>query len=300
MAKNSIARNSVTPNYMFTRYHRCNSVVVVSSSTIDNIHYHLHDFNNPQTTALLCPSLTMSMTMMMALTMTTMTTMTTTRATVFTKLSSILLILLLMTSGHRDVYNYNHQHRHRFNNDVVVPVGVVFVDALLLDQYDYLQSVCVETLPNDDFVCTHTSDVLELREKMYSRLSAADDDGHNNNNDDDENTLPLINVGVTQRGDGAEHERKAIRDVIRQMDMYFFEEVLAFPEYSYARTRWYVLRLRALRLCVCVCVCVGLSGDVSHTPFSSLRSFFILCPRFSGLVFFNAFAMLLPRLIRFV
>jgi len=76
--------------------------------------------------------------------------------------------------------------------------------------------VCIETLPDKDFVCTR--DVLELRDKYDG------DDG-------------MINVGITQRVDGAEQERKAIRDVLHQMDMYFFEEVLAFPEYSYARSR---------------------------------------------------------------
>mmetsp|Transcript_52385 Transcript_52385/g.126783 ORF Transcript_52385/g.126783 Transcript_52385/m.126783 type:complete len:186 (+) Transcript_52385:157-714(+) len=67
---------------------------------------------------------------------------------------------------------------------------------------------------DSSFVCTR--DVLELREQY---------DGE------------MINVGITQRVDGAETERKAIRDVLHQMDMYFFEEVLAFPEYSYARSR---------------------------------------------------------------
>ena len=77
------------------------------------------------------------------------------------------------------------------------------------------QDVCIETSPNEDFLCTRQ--VLETR-LMY--------DGE------------MINVGVTQRVDGVEEEKQAIRDVLHQMDMYFFTEVLALPEYSFARSRW--------------------------------------------------------------
>ena len=48
-----------------------------------------------------------------------------------------------------------------------------------------------------------------------------------------------INVGVTQRIDGSDAEKQAIRDVLKHMDHYFFNEVLALPEYEYARSRWY-------------------------------------------------------------
>jgi len=46
-----------------------------------------------------------------------------------------------------------------------------------------------------------------------------------------------INVGVTQRIDGSESEKQAVRDVLKHMDHYFFHEVLALPEYEYARSR---------------------------------------------------------------
>jgi len=49
-----------------------------------------------------------------------------------------------------------------------------------------------------------------------------------------------INVGVTQRIDGSDSEKQAVRDVLKHMDNYFFHEVLALPEYDYARSRWYV------------------------------------------------------------
>lgn len=48
-----------------------------------------------------------------------------------------------------------------------------------------------------------------------------------------------INVGVTQRIDGSDAEKQAVRDVLKHMDNYFFHEVLALPEYEYARSRWY-------------------------------------------------------------
>ena len=152
-----------------------------------------------------------------------------------------------------------------------VGLGLYVVDALLLDQYD-LSRVCIETLPNEDFICTHTRDVLELREKYYYDMV---DNNNSNKNEQQQqqqqSNLPLINVGITQRVDGAEHERKAIRDVLHQMDMYFFEEVLAFPEYSYARTRWYVackccnvvVMFVVVVVCVFVCVCVCLY-EISH------------------------------------
>ncbi|KAL3908466.1 MAG: hypothetical protein SGARI_003050 [Bacillariaceae sp.] len=46
-----------------------------------------------------------------------------------------------------------------------------------------------------------------------------------------------INAGVTQRIDGSESEKKAIRDVLKRMDQYFTNEVLALPEYEYAKPR---------------------------------------------------------------
>eukprot|EP00536_Pseudo-nitzschia_multiseries_P001762 jgi/Psemu1/181790/e_gw1.22.99.1 len=48
-----------------------------------------------------------------------------------------------------------------------------------------------------------------------------------------------INVGVTQRIDGSDAEKQAVREVLKHMDNYFFHEVLALPEYEYARSRWY-------------------------------------------------------------
>ena len=47
----------------------------------------------------------------------------------------------------------------------------------------------------------------------------------------------MIDVGVTQRVDGSESEKKAIKDVLKRMDNYFFDEVLAMPEYEDVRPR---------------------------------------------------------------
>eukprot|EP00980_Cylindrotheca_fusiformis_P022284 scaffold9176_cov129-Cylindrotheca_fusiformis.AAC.8 len=46
-----------------------------------------------------------------------------------------------------------------------------------------------------------------------------------------------IDVGVTQRIDGSDSEKEAIREVLKSMDHYFFNEVLAMPEYDYVRPR---------------------------------------------------------------
>jgi hypothetical protein len=48
----------------------------------------------------------------------------------------------------------------------------------------------------------------------------------------------FVDVGVTQRVDGSESEKQAIKDVLNQMDRYFFQEVLALPQYHYARSKW--------------------------------------------------------------
>jgi hypothetical protein len=47
-----------------------------------------------------------------------------------------------------------------------------------------------------------------------------------------------IDVGVTQRIDGSDSEKQSIREVLKIMDYYFFNEVLAMPEYEYVRPRW--------------------------------------------------------------
>jgi hypothetical protein len=67
----------------------------------------------------------------------------------------------------------------------------------------------------EEFVCTQ--DILLLRERLDGRS---------------------VNVGVTQRIDGSEEEKKEIRDVLKQMDDYFLHEVLAMPEYDRIRHLW--------------------------------------------------------------
>lgn len=76
------------------------------------------------------------------------------------------------------------------------------------------EDVCVDVGPGQ-FACT--DDVLATRDRI---------DGY------------TINVGVTQRIDGNDAEKKAIRDILRRMDDYFFKEVLALPEYESVRPQW--------------------------------------------------------------
>lgn len=75
--------------------------------------------------------------------------------------------------------------------------------------------VCID-IGEEEMTCTR--EVLETR-TLYDSIS--------------------INVGVTQRIDGSDAEKQAVRDVLKHMDNYFFHEVLALPEYEYARSRWY-------------------------------------------------------------
>mmetsp|Transcript_8355 Transcript_8355/g.17319 ORF Transcript_8355/g.17319 Transcript_8355/m.17319 type:complete len:151 (+) Transcript_8355:197-649(+) len=73
--------------------------------------------------------------------------------------------------------------------------------------------VCID-IGEEEMTCT--KEVLETR-TLYDRVS--------------------INVGVTQRIDGSDAEKQAVRDVLKHMDNYFFHEVLALPEYEFSRSR---------------------------------------------------------------
>ena len=74
--------------------------------------------------------------------------------------------------------------------------------------------VCID-IGEEEMTCT--KEVLETR-TLYDSVS--------------------INVGVTQRIDGSDAEKQAVRDVLKHMDNYFFHEVLALPEYEFSRSRW--------------------------------------------------------------
>lgn len=70
---------------------------------------------------------------------------------------------------------------------------------------------CID-VGDDQYMCTH--DPINLRHKLDGRL---------------------LDVGVAQRIDGSDAEKEAIRDVLKRMDDYFYEEVLAMPEYEFVR-----------------------------------------------------------------
>lgn len=97
---------------------------------------------------------------------------------------------------------------------------MIFVPSFLLVFLLSLSSVvrgadvCVD-VGEGEFTCT--DDVLGTRFKVDGRT---------------------IDVGVTQRIDGSESEKQAIKDVLKKMDEYFFKEVLAMPEYEFVRPRW--------------------------------------------------------------
>ncbi|CAJ1937230.1 unnamed protein product [Cylindrotheca closterium] len=90
---------------------------------------------------------------------------------------------------------------------------VVILYPLLLANVICGRQICID-VGSDQFSCTH--DFFATRYQV---------DGS------------TIDVGVTQRIDGSEIEKAAIREVLARMDSYFFNEVLAMPEYEYARPR---------------------------------------------------------------
>jgi hypothetical protein len=49
-----------------------------------------------------------------------------------------------------------------------------------------------------------------------------------------------VDLGVAQRIDGTEEEKRQIREVIERTSEYFLNEVLVMPEYEHVRTSWYV------------------------------------------------------------
>ena len=73
---------------------------------------------------------------------------------------------------------------------------------------------CVD-VGDGDFACTY--DVMTLRKQL---------DGKS------------FDVGVAQRVDGTDAEKEAVGEVLKRMDKYFYEEVLAMPEYEHVRFQW--------------------------------------------------------------
>ena len=49
----------------------------------------------------------------------------------------------------------------------------------------------------------------------------------------------IVSTGVPQRIDGTEAEQNAIKDVLKRMNEYFYNEILSLPEYEFMRQRWY-------------------------------------------------------------
>eukprot|EP00531_Pseudo-nitzschia_arenysensis_P016538 CAMPEP_0116129276 /NCGR_PEP_ID=MMETSP0329-20121206/7840_1 /TAXON_ID=697910 /ORGANISM="Pseudo-nitzschia arenysensis, Strain B593" /LENGTH=150 /DNA_ID=CAMNT_0003623537 /DNA_START=140 /DNA_END=592 /DNA_ORIENTATION=+ len=103
-----------------------------------------------------------------------------------------------------------------FRNLNLLPWMIFFVLASFLTEMrieGLSTDVCID-IGDEEMTCTR--EVLETR-TLYDSVS--------------------INVGVTQRIDGSDAEKQAVRDVLKHMDNYFFHEVLALPEYDYARSR---------------------------------------------------------------
>jgi len=57
--------------------------------------------------------------------------------------------------------------------------------------------------------------------------------------DDELTNMQYMHMGVTQRIDGTEEEKKKIEEVIRLMNAYFYDEVLSNLAFERVRTQWY-------------------------------------------------------------
>jgi hypothetical protein len=83
---------------------------------------------------------------------------------------------------------------------------------------------CVD-LTMEDSVCS--TDPIGVYKHLYSEI-----------------TLDDIHQGVPQRIDGSEEEKRSIKEILKLMNVYWYEEVLSNIEYDEARASWYVTRNR--------------------------------------------------------
>mmetsp|Transcript_9860 Transcript_9860/g.16470 ORF Transcript_9860/g.16470 Transcript_9860/m.16470 type:complete len:149 (+) Transcript_9860:148-594(+) len=79
------------------------------------------------------------------------------------------------------------------------------------------ENACVAT-SKDEYVCTNDPVRTAANGRSLGKSS-------------------LIDRGVTQRIDGSETEKRAVREVLKLMDEYFVYEVMAKPEYEPVRSR---------------------------------------------------------------
>ena len=83
------------------------------------------------------------------------------------------------------------------------------------------RSCMVPPTSKDDYQCT--DDPLGLTRAVDKKTGAQ---------------TSRYNLGLAQRVDGTEAEKKAIMEVLVKMDEYFVHEVLAHPEYVGVKHRW--------------------------------------------------------------
>lgn len=97
----------------------------------------------------------------------------------------------------------------------------IFLSILLNPLQCTVSRSCV-AVDNEEYQCT--DDPLQLVH-MKDRHALSRHKSH-------------YNLGLAQRIDGNESEKKAIVEVLARMDDYFLNEVLAQPEYENVRSRW--------------------------------------------------------------
>lgn len=95
----------------------------------------------------------------------------------------------------------------------------------------------------DRFQCTNNPNTLrEQLEIDFRVLMKMDLTGKNSKYQNGLEVGPgeIVSTGVPQRIDGTEAEQNAIKDVLKRMNEYFYNEILSLPEYEFMRQRWYV------------------------------------------------------------
>ena len=89
---------------------------------------------------------------------------------------------------------------------------------------------CIVSQTNrDEYECTD----VPIKKRVTKAAGYSDGDTRL-----EEGTLPLVRLGVKQRIDGSESERKAVSNLLILMDQYYWNEVMSKPEYESVRFTW--------------------------------------------------------------
>uniref|UniRef100_A0A6U3TZM8 ShKT domain-containing protein n=1 Tax=Ditylum brightwellii TaxID=49249 RepID=A0A6U3TZM8_9STRA len=123
-----------------------------------------------------------------------------------------------------------HHHQHALHSSLfTILTFLILLFNILLSPVESRMCVAVE---DDQYLCT--DDVIGTLEA--SRNNGGGGAGTAGDSSSSENSV-YNDRGVTQRVDGNEVEREAVRHILRQMENYFQNEVLSKPQYESVRGR---------------------------------------------------------------